>query len=107
MRLLRFHPFPIPAPHLGDIEMSFNPENRFLAITADESLYVELSHDEIKSCNVMNGHFICGHLQVLHKLPSHPSCLTSLYLGKHDLTTQYCDMKIEPKKSRPVVSKLQ
>ena len=60
--------------------MRFEPERKFIAINSNNTVYTELSADDLSQCKVYSARYYCSEL-VEYKM-SRQSCLSALYLNR-------------------------
>ena len=68
--------------------LRFQPEKRYLAINGENTIYTELSSDELDQCKVYSARWYCTEL-IEYKI-SRKSCLSALYLNRPRDITSLC-----------------
>ena len=90
--LHQFNNFPMRAKKLYH-QLQIEPTRVILRINNERSHYVELSVADLTSCERVNSHYVCPHLQTLSIVDKCPSCLTALYFSNFNNMLKYCPIK--------------
>ena len=91
-KLHKYHPSPMK---IENLYFFIKPEKSYLAIDNSDDSFIEISDNELASCNRIHSLYICDHITVICK-KSKPSCLNALFHSKPKDVSKYCKLEIHP-----------
>ena len=89
----------------GNVKSCYDINTQYLGITQDETLAVEMSHQQFSTCQEANGQF-CNAITPVQLLANPPSCTTALYTKyAHSISTR-CSLQIRKTQDVSIPSQL-
>ena len=89
----------------GNFTAHHDINTRYLGITQDESMAVEISPDQFSICQEANGQF-CNNLTPFQPLVNLPSCITALYTKDTASISARCSLEIRKTQSISIPSQI-
>ena len=74
------------------IFLEISPSSQFLAISSDETTYIELHEEEVDTCKIQDGKYFCPILGKFKKQPR--SCMTALYHNNQEEIHKVCPLTV-------------
>lgn len=93
LRLMRFHPFPIPISDNNSLIPQLDHD--VLAISSGHHMTMELKYSDLMDCHQVNQIYLCERHGVLSRRLDQ-TCLGALYHRQHDLALQRCALEVVP-----------
>ena len=84
--------FTLDIPH-GNFAACYDVTTKYLGITKDETMAVELSTNQFNVCQAANGQF-CNIPTPFQPLPNLPTCISALYIRNLANITSKCSLQI-------------
>ena len=100
LELYEFIPVPLPLVN-GSIYILPNPEDKFLALSRDETVFRTLTREEIDDCTKIMDVTYCPRSNLMEK-HSLPSCLMCLYQTRLMDAAKFCPVLVHPKRDYAV-----
>ena len=100
LELYEFIPVPLPLLN-GSVYILPNPEEKFLALSRDETVFRTLTREEIDDCHKIMDVTYCPRSNLMQK-NYHPNCLMSLYQTRMEDAAKHCPVMVHPQKDYAV-----
>ena len=79
--------------HHGNFTACYEVDTKYLRITQDETMAVEISYQQYSTCKAANGQF-CNIYTPFQPLANPPSCITALYSKNSASIATRCSLQV-------------